>query len=119
LRLLLDEMHPAVVAEQLRARGHDVLAVVARPELRSLPNAAVFAVAQEERRTVVTENIGDFVGIADAADQRAGSYFGLVLLDPAKYPRGNKRTVGRIVTALDRLLRRHPDDLVTSLRHWL
>src|SRR6476646_9414191 len=59
LRLLLDEMYPASLAEQLRLRGHDVSAVTERPELRSLPDADVFAVAQQEGRAVMTENIAD------------------------------------------------------------
>jgi hypothetical protein len=112
-------MYPAAIAEQLRGRGHDVDAVTARAELRSLPDADVFAAAQQERRVVVSENIGDFSGIADAADQRGHAHHGLILVDPAKYPRGNRRTIGRLVTQLDRLLDDHPRDDATSLRHWL
>jgi len=112
-------MYPAVLADQLRSRGHDVSAVAERPELRSLPDADVFAVAQQERRAVVTENIADFSPIVDGADQRGEDFFGLVLIDPVKYPRGRRRTVGRLVTELDLLLREHPGDRATSLRHWL
>lgn len=65
LRLLLDKMYPAAIAEQLRCRGHDVDAVPERADLRSLQDTDVFAAAHEERRAVVSENIGDFSGIAD------------------------------------------------------
>ncbi len=119
MRLLVDEMYPPTIAEQLRLRGHDVVAVTARPELRALADPDVFAAAQEERRAVVTENIGDFARIADSHDQRGRQHFGLVLLDPAKYARGSPQTVGRMVTALDVLLKAHPRDDPTSLRHWL
>lgn len=119
MRLLLDEMYPAVIAERLRDRGHDVVAVTERPELRSMTDMDVFAVCQREHRAVVTENIADFAGIADGLDQRGEEHFGLVLIDPATYPRGRPRTIGRMVSALDRLLRAHRDDLATSLRHWL
>jgi hypothetical protein len=119
LRLLLDEMYPSVVAERLRARGHDVVAVTERPELRSLADADVFTVSQSERRTVVTENVADFASIADSLDERGQTHFGLVLIDPAKYRRGHPRTIGRMVTGLDRLLRGHPADRATALRHWL
>lgn len=112
-------MHPQVIAEQLRARGHDADAVTARAELRALPDDGVFATAQQERRAVVTENVGDFCAIADAADQRGLPHHGLVLVDPAKHPRGNPRTIGRMVTELDRLLEGHRDDEPTSLRWWL
>jgi Trk K+ transport system NAD-binding subunit len=36
--LLLDEMFSGAIAEQLRAKGHDVLAVVADPDLVALPD---------------------------------------------------------------------------------
>jgi Domain of unknown function (DUF5615) len=54
LKLLLDEMMQRVVAEQPRARGHDVVAVAERSDLRSIPDAEAFARTQAERRTVVT-----------------------------------------------------------------
>lgn len=119
MRLLLDEMYPAALAEQLRNRGHDVSAVTERPELRSLPDADVFTTAQQERRAVVTENVADFIPIVVGADQRGEAFFGLVLIDPVKYPRGQRRTIGRLVTELDRLLRQYPRDQATSQRHWL
>ena len=119
MRLLLDEMYPVTLAQQLHRRGHDVSAVVGRPELRALPDADVFAAAQAEGRAVVTENIADFSGIADAADQRGVVHFGLVLIDPVKYPRGQLRTIGRLVTEIDRLLTQHPGDHATGRRHWL
>jgi len=119
LKLLLDEMYPPAIAEQLRARDHDVDAVTARAELRSLPDDGIFASAQQEQRAVVTENIGDFSAIADAADQRGLPHHGLILVDPAEYPRGNPRTIGRMVTELDRLLNDHRGGEATSLRWWL
>jgi hypothetical protein len=119
LRLLLDEMYPAVVAKRLRGRGHDVVAVTERPELRSLADADVFRVCQAEHRAMVTENIADFVRIADVADQGGAAHYGLVLIDPARFPRGRRRTIGRLVTGLDQCLREHPQDRATSLRTWL
>jgi hypothetical protein len=37
--LLLNEMFPGAIAEHLRAKGHDVLAVVADPALIVLPTS--------------------------------------------------------------------------------
>jgi hypothetical protein len=116
---LIDEMYPAVVAEQLRRRDHHVSAVTERVELRSLADSAIFALAQEERRAVVTENTADFVPLADGADQRGNAHHGLVLIDPAKFPRGHRRTIGRLVRDLERLLAGFPDDHARSVRHWL
>jgi len=112
-------MYPAVVAERLRARGHDVQAVTARAELRALPDLELFDAARAERRTVVTENIADFVRIVDGLDQRGETHPGLVLVEPGKFPRGQPRTIGRLVTALERLLRAHPADETESSRRWL
>jgi hypothetical protein len=119
LRLLLDEMYPTAIAEQLRRRGHPVDAVTERAELRGLPDADLFSTAWHERRAIVTENIVDFNGLADEHDARGTLHHGLVFVDPAKYPRGSRRTTGRMVTALERLLRENPAHKATSLRHWL
>ncbi len=119
LRLLLDEMYPHTIAEQLRRQDHDVDAVTLRADLRALPDAEIFATAQQETRAVVTENIPDFSVIADGYDRRGHTHHGLVLVDPGKYQRGSPRTVGRLVTELDRLLREHPEDEARCLRHWL
>ncbi len=119
LKLLLDEMYPPAIAEQLRRRGHDVDAVAARGELRTLADLDVFATAQREQRAVVTENIDDFSQIADSHDQRGDPHHGLVLVNPGRYSRGNPRTIGRMVTALAQLLGEQPGTAPTSLRHWL
>jgi hypothetical protein len=119
LRLLLDEMYPRTIAEQLSRCGHDVAAVVARPELRAVADAAVFAAAQEERRAMVTENIADFVRLARDHDAHGLQHHGLVLVDPRKFPRGSAGTIGRVVAALDALLSDRPGDEATGLLHWL
>lgn len=119
MKLLIDEMYPPSIAEQLRDRGHDVQAVTERPELRALADTDIFALAQEQRRAVVTENVADFSVIASGYDQRGQAHHGLVLVAPGSYPRGRRGTIGRMVTELDRLLGEHPDMAPTGLRHWL
>jgi hypothetical protein len=42
-RLLLDEMFSPAVAAELRALGHDVIAVADRPDLRSKSDEEIFA----------------------------------------------------------------------------
>ncbi len=112
-------MCPAAIAEGLRRRGVDAVAVTERPELRGIPDPDVFAVAQEQQRAVVTENVRDFVPIANDHDARATAHHGLVLVHPAAFPRGNARTIGAMVTALAELCRQVSHDAATSLRHWL
>jgi Domain of unknown function (DUF5615) len=112
-------MYPHSIAEQLRRSGHDVHAVTARPELRALGDADLFARAQEEQRAVVTENVADFCPIADGHDRQGQAHHGLVLVDPARYPRGENRTIGRLVTALGHLLSERPGEQADSRRDWL
>lgn len=119
LKLLLDEMYPPAIAEQLRCRGHDAHAVAARPELGALADPEIFAVAQHEQSAVVTENIDDFSAIADSHDRSGQTHHGLILLHPRRYPRGNPRTIGQMVTALAKLLGEQSGTTPTSLRHWL
>lgn len=119
MRLLLDEMYPPSIAEQLRLRGHDAAATTARAELRALSDPDLFAAAQHERRAVATENVADFAQIADACDQRGQTHHGLVFVDPHKYPRGQAGTIGRMVVALDELLRTAPGEEPSSMRRWL
>lgn len=117
MKLLLDEMHSKGIADGLR--GHDAVAVVERPELRNVSDPDVFAAAQGERRTVASENVPDFVPIANDHDARGQAHHGLVLVHQRRYPRGNPRTIGVMVTALDALASRYPADDATSMREWL
>jgi uncharacterized protein DUF5615 len=119
VKLLLDEMYPAAIAAGLRKRGVDVVAVTERPELRGMPDAELFVIAQEEQRAVVTENVRDFAPIADEHDARGLAHHGLVLVPPASYPRGGSRTIGAMVAALAALCGGVSGDEPTSLRHWL
>lgn len=119
MKLLFDEMYPPRLAEQLRRRGHDALAASERKELRGLTDAALFAVAQVEGRALVTENVRDFVPLADATEARGGNRYGLILVHPGKFPRANARTIGSMVGQLVKLLTKHPGDELLGLRLWL
>jgi hypothetical protein len=115
VKLLLDEVYPPIVAEQLRTRGHDVLSV-AEGTLRTGEDAVVFAVAQHEQRVVVTEDTG-FRRMADVLVASGRVHGGLVFTSNRALPRANPRTPGRLVTALDGLLTSGVD--LTNREHWL
>jgi predicted nuclease of predicted toxin-antitoxin system len=116
MRLLLDEMYAPTIAEQLRARGHDV-ASVHDPEYRTLegePDEEVWAAALAADRVLVTENVQDFRRIEMDALARAQPTARLIFTTDRQFPRGDPVTIGRLVTALDALLAAEPD-LATSL----
>lgn len=120
MRLLIDEMWPAVLAEQLRERGHDVVAVLERDELRHAPDEAVFEAARREGRAVFTENVADYVPLANYSLEHSEGFFGLVLTSDRAYPRGHPRTLGRALQALDRYLTEHAaEDTPKNRIDWL
>ena len=110
MRLLLDEMYSASVAEQLRIRGHDVVSIHDQGFrwLEGAPDKEVFAAAQVEGRAVVTENVADFRHLEATALGRGDQYAGLVFTTNRRFPRGDPGTVGLLVRALDALLEQPP-----------
>ena len=116
MKLLLDEMWAPAIAEALRDRGHDVVAVAERQDLRGLPDAAVFDIALAEGWVIVTENVVDYRPLAAVAMRAGHAYPPIVYTSNRAYPRANRRTAGRLVTALDQLLTRR-DEIVGE--HWL
>lgn len=99
MRLLLDEHVSPTIAEQLRRRGCDAVAVAERADLRSMPDAHIWSVAGIEGRAVVTANIADFLRLAAGAERHPG----LVLLPGRTALRAG--AAGPLVAALDALAR--------------
>ena len=84
--LLLDEMFSGLIAEQLRAAGHDVLAVVTDQALVTLPDDQILAYATATGRALVTANIKDFMPL-DARNQAASqTHAGLILVSSKTFP---------------------------------
>jgi len=116
MRLLIDEMYAPTIAEQLRARGHDV-ASVHDPEYRILegePDEEGWAAAVAADRVLVTENVQDFRRIETDALARSQPAVRLIFTTDRQFPRGDPATIGRLVTALDALLATGPD-MATNL----
>jgi predicted nuclease of predicted toxin-antitoxin system len=108
LRLLLDEHISTVVASQLRDRGHDVVAAV-EVGLEGVGDSQVLSWAAAERRAVVTNNIQDFRPLHANSLTTGGAHYGILLVPTGKYSL-RKDALGAVITALDRLLARHPAD---------
>jgi hypothetical protein len=101
--LLLDEMFPEATADQLRAKGHDVRAVVATSAFAGLPDEEILIGAAEAGRALVTANIKDFMPI-DARYRATGrTHAGLILVSTKTFPQ-NRTYIGAVTTALNSLL---------------
>ena len=103
MRLLLDEMYSPRLAEHLRARGHDVLAVADLTELIGRSGIEVAQFARERGRIVVTRNVADFLRL----DTRHHS--GLLLVPARRWPR-RPQDLPRLERALAAWLDARPED---------
>ena len=101
--LLLDEMFSGLIAEQLRAAGHDVLAVVTDPALVTLTDDHILAHAATTGRALVTANIKDFMPLDARYRAASQNHAGLILVSSKTFPQDRAYTVA-ITKALTALL---------------
>jgi predicted nuclease of predicted toxin-antitoxin system len=104
VRLLLDEHIDPQVAQQLRDRDRDVLAVQEQLGLCGMSDDLLLTLAAHERRVIVTKNIHDFVRIHHEWLARDQHHCGILLLHSRRYPDGPS-AIGKLVTALDDRMR--------------
>ena len=116
MRLLLDEMLPAVIAQQLRNRGHDVVAVAELLELRGLPDDELFDHAQRDGRAIVTYNRDEFLTSTTRYRQAGRDHHGIVVLHPRRFVQGNQ-TIGPLVTSLEAFVT--AEQPYSGFVHWL
>lgn len=87
MKLLLDEMYPARLAQALRDRGADAEGVDERSPLRGLADEELLVVAAREGRALVSENVADFMrlyGEWGAANRR---HAGIVIALSSRFSR--------------------------------
>ena len=92
--LLLDEMLSGAIAEQLRARDLDAVAVVESPRLIGTPDEELLAYAAGQERVLVTANIGDFAAIVTEWRGTGREHAGLVYVTVERF-RGTGRSPER------------------------
>lgn len=119
MKLLLDEHYLPSVAEQLRERGHDAVAVQEEADLRGMADPDLFAEAQRRNSAVLTENATDYLILDAEYRGRHLEHWGLVLTSNRTFPRGKTTTVGALVKALDELLRKEGPEDPSSQVIWL
>ena len=104
MRLLLDEMYDQTIAQRLRARGHDVVAVTERADLRGLSDDVIVERMGTEHRVIVTENAAHFVPILRGRMTEGRMSAGVLITSPVSMHR-SRRTIGLFVRILERELR--------------
>ena len=72
--------------------------------LQGLSDRAILSAARADDRVVVTEDLRDYRRLAAAQGRAGRPHPGLVLTNNRRWPRANRRTLGRLVNALDDLL---------------
>lgn len=109
MKLLLDVHFSPAVAEQLRTRGHDVIAAVQDRELRQVSDRMLLERAVADGRALLTNNVKDLVPIAADWIRSGRDHLGLLLTSDRSMPRTHDG-IGHLVGVLDQLMTQHRDD---------
>lgn len=110
MRLLLDEHYDYAIAEELRRRGIDAVAIQhERPDLEGRDDDEVLRTAAAERRVVVTNNVRDYAPLVEDFGLRGATHFGAIFTDDATFPRTHAG-IGLIVRALAAFVEGAQDD---------
>ena len=117
MRLLLDEHFSVKIAQQLRRRGHDVVAV--GEFCAGERDEALLEIATREGRVLLTNNVRDFMPLARRWGEAGQDHSGLIFTSDSSMPRG-KGGLGMYVRVLARWLERHPGEAaLTNQVRWL
>lgn len=98
-KLLLDEMLSPRIAEQLRRRGHDVIAITERPDLVGSSDEQVLILGAAEDRAVVTLNVADFAALHADWQTQGRSHGGVAYVSTVTFPQ-DRAFVGALVRSL-------------------
>lgn len=103
MKLLLDAMYSPRIAVRLRDRGHDAVSLRQRRDLVASSDRELFTAMAAENRTIVTNNIVDFVPIFRRALADGVQSPGLFLTSDRSTPRSTAE-IGRFVSVLEALV---------------
>lgn len=116
MRLALDvHLSGPVVGRALRERGHDILAVDQSPELRELEDDELLRLAREERRVLVTANVGDFMEHATQWAHAGESHAGVILVSYQV----KKERFGLLIRGVEQVLEGTSQQEWTDRVRWL
>src|SRR5690349_2939538 len=107
VELTLDEMFSPKIAEALRERGHNVVAVAERTDLRAMTDDELYTWAVAQQCWLLTENVKDFRPIMLQALQAGGGTTGLLFTSSRTFPR-SRRNPGPLIEAITAWLAKGP-----------
>ncbi len=118
MRLLLDEHLDPLLATQLRARGHDVIAVAADPALRGLSDAELLDLGAEQGRAIATYDAADFLPLIEEREMAGRPCAGVILISARSHPPGG-RGHGRLPHAVMAVMDEDGSEAVAGNVMWL
>ncbi len=116
MRLLLDEHYSPKIAEELRKRGHDVVSVKERGDLRGVSDRELWTRAAAGGRAVVTENVADFAVLLEQRLRNDEPAVPVVFVRKADLPRRGALP-HRLAQRLHAWAEANPDPYLGP--HWL
>jgi hypothetical protein len=115
VKILIDEMYPAAVAEALHAAGIEA-ATVADLRLGGASDREVFGAAVAGGYSVLTENVGDFARIAAEHSTAGGHHHGVLIALSTRFSR-RPAGIGPLVAAIQSITDEQITDRVVYLEH--
>lgn len=109
VELALDEMFSPKIAEALRERQRQVVAVAERTDLRAMTDDDLYTWAAAQRCWLLTENVKDFRPIMLRALQAGGATAGLLFTSSRSFPR-SRNNPGPLIEAIDAWLAKGPPE---------
>lgn len=118
MRLLLDEHYSSLLAERLRAGGHDVRSVE-ELGIRGFQDEPLLEHATGERRALLTNNVKHFSPLAIRWAAAGREHYGLLFTDDDSMPRG-LGSLGLYIEVLAALLSANSaEDALRDRVRWL
>jgi hypothetical protein len=113
VKLLVDEMYPAALADALRAAGIEADTAAAL-RLAGSSDAELFAAAIAGRYAVLTENVGDLTRIAADHSAAGGHHHGLLIALSSRFSR-RPHGIQTLVAAIQTVASEELDDRIVYL----
>ena len=115
MKILVDEMYPAAIAEALEVAGIEAT-TVAELRLAGASDSEVFRAAVAGGYSVLTENVGDFTRLAADHVTAGGHHHGVLIALSGRFSRRPAGT-GPLIAAIQAVADEQTADRVVYLDH--